>query len=157
LEGVGSAQFPVFFAGLELKYPIGNDAAENVYIKSKLLVEQSKTQVKSLEESISKDVRTAVRAVYSNYKQLDVTARGRAYAEQVVQAYIKKQKVGLATTKDVLDVLNNQVTAEGNQIQAVTDYNNAITNLWATTGELLEKEGIRITAKEADDLYGKNR
>ena len=111
----------------------------------------------SLEESISKDVRTAVRAVLSNFKQLDVTSRGRAYAEEVVQAYIKKQKVGLATTKDVLDVLNNLVTAEGNQIQAVADYNNAITNLWKTTGELLEREGIRVTAKEADELYGKNR
>ena len=157
LENVGSTQYPIFTVGLQLTYPIGNDAAENTYIKSKLLVEQSKTQVRSLEESISKDVRTAVRAINSNYKQLDVTSRGRAYAEEVVQAYIKKQKVGLATTKDVLDVLNNQVTAEGNQIQAVADYNNAITNLLATTGDLLEKEGIRVTAKEADDLYGKNR
>lgn len=157
LETVGSGQFPIFTVGLQLTYPIGNDAAENAYIKSKLLVNQSKTQVKSLEESISKDVRTSVRAVYSNYKQLEVTSRGRAYAEEVVQAYIKKQKVGLATTKDVLDVLNNQVTAEGNQIQAVADYNNAITTLWATTGELLEREGIRVTGKEADELYRKNR
>ncbi|HLO26412.1 MAG TPA: TolC family protein [Geobacteraceae bacterium] len=157
LERVGSGHFPIFFAGLQLTYPIGNDAAENAYIKSKLLVDQTKTQVRSLEESISKDVRTGVRAIYSGYKQLEVTSRGRAYAEEVVQAYIKKQKVGLATTKDVLDVLNNQVTAEGNQIQAVADYNNAITTFWATTGELLEKEGIRVTAKEADDLYGKNR
>ena len=157
IEGVGSGQFPVYNVGLQFTYPIGNDAAENAYIKSKLLVEQSKTQVKSLEESITKDVRTALRAVNSNYKQLEVTSRGRAYAEEVVQAYIKKQKVGLATTKDVLDVLNNQVTAEGNQIQAVADYNNAITTLWATTGELLEKEGIRVTAEDADQLYRKNR
>ena len=157
LEGVGSGQFPILFAGLQLTYPIGNDAAENAYIKSKLLVDQSKTQMRSLEESISKDVRTGARAIYSGYKQLEVTSRGRAYAEEVVQAYIKKQKVGLATTKDVLDVLNNQVTAEGNQIQAVADYNNAITAFMATTGELLEHEGIRVTTKEADELYGKNR
>jgi outer membrane protein len=157
MEYVGSGQYPVFTVGLQLTYPIGNYAAENTYIKSKLLVEQGKTQVKSLEESISKDVRTAVRAVYSNYKQLEVTNRGRAYAEEVVQAYIKKQKVGLATTKDVLDVLNNQVAAEGNQILAVAEYNNAITNLWATTGELLEKEGIRMNSKEADELYEKSR
>ena len=120
LENVGSTQFPIFDIGLKLTYPIGNDAAENAYVKSKLLVEQSRVQVRSLEDPISKDVRVAVRAVYSNYKQLDVTSRGRVYAEEVVQAYIKKQKVGLATTKDVLDVLNNQVTAEGSQIQAIS-------------------------------------
>ncbi len=157
LEAVGSGQYPSFTVGLQLTYPIGNDAAENAYVKSKLLVDQSKTQARSLEESISKDVRTAVRAVYSNYKQLDVTTRGRAYAEQVLEAYIKKQKVGLATTKDVLDELNNLVTAEGNQIQAVTDYNNSITSLWTATGELLDREGIRVDSKEADDLYRKSR
>lgn len=157
LERVGSGQFPAWAAGLQLTYPIGNDAAENDYIKSKLKVDQTKTQVRSLEETISRDVRTAARAVNSSYKQLDVTARGRAYAEEVLQAFIKKQKVGLATTKDVLDVLNNQVTAEGNQIQAVTDYNNAITTLWKATGELLDREGIRVNATDADELYGKSR
>jgi outer membrane protein TolC len=157
LERVGSGRYPIWIAGLKLTYPIGNDSAKNDYIKSKLAVAQNKTQVKSLEETISRDVRIAVRAVRSGYLQLDVTARGRAYAEEVLQAYIKKQKVGLATTKDVLDELNNLVTAQGNEIQAVTDYNNAIVNLWKSTGELLDREGITLGEKEADSLYDKNR
>lgn len=157
LDRVGSGRYPVWIAGLKLTYPIGNDSAKNDYIKSKLAVAQNKTQVKSLEESIARDVRIAARAVRSGYLQLDVTARGRAYAEEVLQAYIKKQKVGLATTKDVLDELNNLVTAKGNEIQAVTDYNNAIVNLWKATGELLEKEGITLGEKEADKLYEDNR
>lgn len=157
MEKVGSGAYPVWITSLQLTYPIGNDSAENDYVKSKLKVEQTKTQVKSLEETISRDVRAAVRAVTSGYKQLEVTARGRAYAEEVVQAYIKKQKVGLATTKDVLDVLNNMVTAQGAEIQAVTDYNNAIVTLWKSTGELLVKEGITLDGKEADALYMKNR
>jgi outer membrane protein len=157
LDRVGSGQFPAWNIGLQLTYPIGNDAARNDYIKSKLKVDQTKTQIRSLEESVANDVRTAVRAVRSGYKQLDVTARGRAYADQVLQAYIKKQKVGLATTKDVLDELNNQVTAKGNEIQAVSDYNKAIVTLWAATGELLEREGITLNGKEANELYEKNR
>jgi outer membrane protein len=86
-----------------------------------------------------------------------VTARGRSYAEEVMDAYVKKQKVGLATTKDLLDVLNNLVTARGNEIQAVVDYNNAIVALWKSTGELLEREGITLGGKEAEALYEKNR
>jgi outer membrane protein TolC len=157
LDRVGSGRYPIWIAGLKLTYPIGNDAAKNDYIKSKLAVAQNKTQLKSLEETISRDVRIAVRAVRSGYLQLDVTARGRAYAEEVLQAYIKKQKVGLATTKDVLDELNNLVTAQGNEIQAVTDYNNAIVNLWKATGELLEREGITLGEKEAGKLYEDNK
>jgi outer membrane protein len=153
LDRVGSGQFPVWSAGLQLTYPIGNDAAKNDYIKSRLKVDQTRTQVSSLEETIGKDVRAAARAVSSSYQQLDVTSRGRAYAEEVVQAYIKKQKVGLATTKDVMDVLNNQVTAQANEIQAVADYDNAIVALWKATGELLEKEGITLGEKDAMSLY----
>jgi outer membrane protein len=157
LERVGSGKYPAYAAGLQLTYPLGNDAARNDYIKSKLKVEQSKTLVLSLEESVTRDIRIASRAVVSGYQQLDVTARGRAYADEVLQAYIKKQKVGLATTKDVLDVMNNQVAAKSSEIQALTDYNNAIVNLWKTTGELLEREGIRLGGNEADALYKNNR
>ena len=157
LERVGSGRYPIWIAGLQLTYPIGNDSAKNAYIKSKLVVEQNRTQVKSLEETVARDVRSAVRAVRSGYLQLDVTARGRIYADEVLQAYLKKQKVGLATTKDVLDVLNNLVTAQSSEIQAVTDYNNAIVALMKATGELLEREGITLGEKEADSLYDKSR
>lgn len=157
LERVGSGQYPIWTVGLQFTYPLGNDAAKNDYIKSRLKVDQTRTQVRSLQESIANDVRTSARAVESGYLQLDVTARGRAYAEEVLQAYVKKQKVGLATTKDVLDELNNLVTAQGNEIQAVSDYNKAITQLWKSTGELLEREGVTVSEKEADDLYDRTK
>ena len=54
-------------------------------------------------------------------------------------------------------MLNNLVTARGNEIQAVVDYNNAIVALWKSTGELLEREGITLGGKEAEALYEKNR
>jgi len=157
VDRVARSKYPVWNAGLQFTYPIGNDAARNDYVKSMLAVEQTRTQIRSLEETIARDVRTAIRAVYSGYKQLEVTARGRAYAEEVVQAYIKKQKVGLATTKDVLDVLNNMVAAEATEIQAVADYNSAIVNLWKTTGELLDREGITLGEKAAHSLYEAKR
>ncbi len=155
LDRVVSGQYPVWTVGVQLSYPLGNDAAENDYIKSRLKVDQTKVQIRSLEESIATDVRTSIRAVDSGYKQLDVTARGRAYADQVLDAYIKKQRVGLATTKDVLDELNNQVIAKGNEIQSLSDYNKALTQLLMTTGELFEREGISVNEKAMDALYDK--
>ena len=63
----------------------------------------------------------------------------------------------MATAKDVLDVENDLVTAKGNQIRALADYNNAITALWKASGELLEREGITLNQKDADSLYEKSR
>lgn len=157
LERVASGQYPIWGVGIQLTYPLGNDTARNDYIKSKLKVAQTQTQVRSLEESVANEVRAAARAVRSGYLQLDVTSRGRAYADEVLQAFIKKQQVGLATTKDVQDVLNNQVAAQGAEIQALADYNKAITAFWKATAEILQREGVTLNGKEADALYDTNR
>ena len=157
LERLGSIRYPVWGVGLQFSYPLGNHAAENEYIKSKLRVNQGKTQIKSLQETIANDVRTAARSVESSYKQLDVTRRGRAYAEERLNAFIKKNAVGLATTKDVLDVENDLVSAKGNEIKALAAYNNAISQLWRITGELLDRQGVKVSVNQADTLYERNK
>ncbi len=120
-------------------------------------MEQTATQIQSLQENITNEVRTAVRAIQSTFKQLEVTSRGRAYAEERLNAFIKKNQVGLATTKDVLDVENDLATAKGNETRALADYNSAVTRFWTVTGELLAREGINVSAKDADALYERNR
>lgn len=157
LDRLASAKYPVWGVGLQLSYPLGNNSAKNEYIRSKLKLEQTGTQIQSLQETIANEVRTAVRAIQSTFKQIDVTARGRAYAQERLDAFIKKNQVGLATTKDVLDVENDLVTAKGNEVKAVAAYNNAVTQLWTVTGELLAREGIKVSVKDADALYERNR
>jgi outer membrane protein len=155
LEKTATADAPNWGIGLQFSYPLGNRAAENDYIKSKLAVEQAQTQLQSLEAGVVRDVRAAIRLVASSYKQLEVTSRGTAYAQDRLRAFQKRNAVGLATTKDVFDVENDLVTAQGNQIQAVVDYNNAITQLWRVTGEILDRQGIRVAEAAADPLYQK--
>lgn len=157
LERVGSTDFPVWSVGLTLDYPLGNSAAENSAIRSRLKVEQSRTRLKSLEESVVNEVRSAVRGVVTSYKQLDVADRGRAFAEERLKSFIRKNEVGLATTKDVLDVETDLATARQNQITALVTYAGALSQLWKATGELLEKERITVDEKDADALYERNR
>jgi outer membrane protein TolC len=152
LERVGSAQYPVWYVGLQLDYPLGNRVAEYDYQKSRLKVEQLQLQQASLRESVTNEVRAALRAAQSNFKQLDVSDRNRAYAEERLKAYIKKNEVGLATTKDLLDVENDLTAAKSTQINAQVAYSTAVIQLLKTTGELLEREGITISPAAADAL-----
>ncbi|GFO53792.1 RND transporter [Geomonas sp. Red276] len=148
-----AADDPVWGVGLQFSYPLGNRAAENDYIRAKLALDQSKTQLQSLESGVVNDVRAALRLVEASYKQIEVTSRGRAYAEERLRAFQKRNAVGLATAKDVFDVENDLVAAQGNEIQALVDYNNAITQLWLVSGVILDRQGIKLTEKEADALY----
>lgn len=153
LEKVGSTDYPVWGVGLHFTYPLGNNAAENEYIKSKLRLEQARTQLHSLEVNVENDVKAAIRGVESGYKQLEVTDRGRAFAEERLRSFIKKNEVGLATTKDVLDVENDLAEAKSNQIKALVGYSDAITQLWRTTGEILDRTGVHLSGMEGDSLY----
>jgi outer membrane protein len=157
LDKLGSLDFPAWSVGLNFTYPFGNNAAENDYRKSRLKTEQTVVQIRSLEESAAKDVKAAIRGVSTGYKQLDVADRGRAYAEERLKAFIRKNAVGLATVKDVMDVENDLATAKSNQITAAVNYDNAITTLWQVTGELLERVGVHIVEADADRLYNNVR
>ena len=157
LEKLSSFDYPAWNIGLNFSYPFGNNAAENDYRKSRLKSAQIALQVRSLEEGAINSVKSATRAINSGFKQIDVTDRGRTYAEERLKAFIRKNEVGLATTKDVLDVENDLATAKNNQIIALVNYDNAVTQFWQVTGELLEREGIHVVEGDADKLYTNTR
>lgn len=153
LDRVGKGEYPAWNVGLSLSVPLGNTAAENEYIHNKLKLEQAKTQLASTEAGVVTDIRTAVRSISSNYKQIDVTERGRVYAEERLNSFMKKNAVGLATTKDVLDVENDLTAARGNETKALVGYNAALTNYWKLTGELLDRERVRLGEPDTTALY----
>ena len=157
LDRVTTFDNPYWSIGLNFSYPLGNGAAENDYRKSRLKAEQVALQVRSLEEGVSNEVTAAVRGVVTSFKQIEVADRGRAFAEERLRAFMRKSEVGLATTKDVLDVENDLAATKSSQIKAVVGYANALTRFWQSTGELLERSGVRFVEGDADRLYANTR
>ena len=153
MNRLASGDYPDWGIGLTLAFPIGNRAAENEYRANRLKLEQAALQLRNQEELVANEVRSAVRAVHADYKQLEVTDRGRAFAEERFKAFVRKAEVGLATNKDVLDVENDLATAKNSQIQAQVAYANAITQLWKVTGELLEHQHIRMVERDVETIY----
>lgn len=154
MKDVSSADHPSWSIGLQLTYPLGNDDAANEYIRTRLQTEQAKVRLKNLQDSIANEVKTGVRGVTASFKQLEVAERGKAYAEERFKAFQKKNEVGLATTKDLLDVENDLAVARSNQIKARVDYATSLVTYWKSTGELLEREGIVVDELEAEKMVG---
>ena len=78
-------------------------------------------------------------------EQIGVTEQGVTAAEVLMDSYLKRQQLGLATTKDVLDVSASLTQARENYTAARADYQVAFTNLRRATGELLDRQGVRLT------------
>jgi outer membrane protein TolC len=157
MDKVLTFDYPVWNVGINLSYPLGNGVAENDYRKSRLKTEQVSLQLRSLEENSTKEVKAAIRGVVVSYKQIEVADRGKTFAEERLRAFMRKNEVGLATTKDVLDVENDLAVSKSNQIKAVVDYAKSLTTYWQVTGELLEREGVRVVEGDADKLYSATR
>jgi outer membrane protein TolC len=141
---MGSTRYPIWSVGLSFSVPIGNNSARADVAASRLIASQARTQIAATEESAALEVRTALRALASAREQIGVTEQGVTAAEVVVASYRKRQQLGLATTKDVLDVVAILTQARENLSVARANYQSAFTNLWKATGELLDREGIRL-------------
>lgn len=141
---MGSARYPAWSAGLGFSVPIGNHAARADVAANRLLASQARTQLAATEESAALEVRTALRALASTREQIGVAEQGVTAAEVVVESYVKRQQLGLATTKDVLDVVSVLTQARESASAARADHQSAFTNLWKATGELLDRQGIQL-------------
>jgi outer membrane protein len=142
---MGSTRYPFWSVGLSFSVPIGNNSARADVAANRLIASQARTQLAATEESAALEVRTALRDLESAREQIGVTEQGVTAAEVVVASYRKRQQLGLATTKDVLDVLATLTQARDSYTVARASYHSALTNLWKATGELLDREGIRHT------------
>ena len=140
---MSSAKYPTWSVGLSFSDPIGNNSARADVAANRLIASQARTQLAATEESAGLEVRTALRGLTSAYEQIGVTEQGVTAAEVVLASYLKRQQLGLATTKDVLDVSASLTQARESYSVARADYQFAFTNLWKATGELLDREGIR--------------
>jgi len=152
MDQIGTTNFPVWFVGLQFAYPLGNNAAENEYAKNKLKLEQTRTRIRGLESNVSARSRWPSEGLSPTTSSWTWQSR-EGICEERLKAFNKKNEVGLATTKDLLEVERELVLAKNNQIKALTGYVDAITELWRATGELLDREGIKLGAAESDTLY----
>ncbi len=143
IDDMRAGKNPNWAVGLRFSVPLGNTAARADVAANRLIASQARTQLAATEESATLEVRTALRALTSAQEQIGVTEQGVTAAEALMASYLKRQKLGLATTKDVLDVSATLTQARENHTAARADYQSAFTNLWKATGELLDRQGIR--------------
>jgi outer membrane protein TolC len=144
IDDLASGKNPNWVVGLRLSVPLGNGAARADVAAARLKASQARAGVAVLEESAGLEIRTALRALETRRKQEEVSRKGVSVAETRLASFLKRGKLGLSTTKDVLDAEANLTQARENLSAARADFQSALTSLWKSTGELLDRHGVRI-------------
>jgi outer membrane protein len=124
-----SGDFYNYGAGLVFSYPLGNRSAISTYNKRKLEAQNAEVALANVRQQIIVGIREAVRRVQTDFKRIETTKSARIMAEKQLQAEQERLKVGLSTTRFVLDFQRDLATAQGNELRAIVDYNKSLSNL----------------------------
>ncbi len=139
-----SGDFYNYGAGLVLSYPLGNRSAWSTYNKRQLEARNAQASLQSVRQQIIVGVREAVRRVQTDFKRIETTRSARIMAEKQLQAEQERLKVGLSTTRFVLDFQRDLATAQANELRAIVDYNKSLSNLARHKATTLDRYHIEL-------------
>lgn len=139
-----SGDFYNYGAGLVLSYPLGNRSAVSTYNKRQLEAKNAEVALVSVRQQIIVGVREAVRRVQTDFKRIETTRSARIMAEKQLQAEQERLKVGLSTTRFVLDFQRDLATAQGNELRATVDYNKSLSNLARHKATTLDRYNLQL-------------
>jgi outer membrane protein TolC len=139
-----SGDYYNYGAGLVLSYPLGNRSAWSTYNKRQLEAKNAEASLVSVRQQIIVGVREAVRRVQTDFKRIETTRSARIMAEKQLQAEQERLKVGLSTTRFVLDFQRDLATAQGNELRATVDYNKSLSNLARHKATTLDRYNLQL-------------
>ncbi|MBH0210191.1 MAG: TolC family protein, partial [Nitrospira sp.] len=140
-----SGDFYNYGAGLVLSYPLGNRAAISSYSKRKLEAQNAEVALANVRQQIIVGIREAVRRVQTDFKRIETTRSARIMAEKQLQAEQERLKVGLSTTRFVLEFQRDLATAQGNELRAIVDYNKSLSNLSRHKATTLDRYHLELS------------
>ena len=131
--------------GGDFYYPLGNRSAWSTYNKRQLEAKNAEASLVSVRQQIIVGVREAVRRVQTDFKRIETTRSARIMAEKQLQAEQERLKVGLSTTRFVLDFQRDLATAQGNELRATVDYNKSLSNLARHKATTLDRYNLQLS------------
>jgi len=138
---------PFWYYGAQLRYRIGNRAERNNYKISKVQKKQSAILLKQKEQAVMVEIDDAVKQVRSSFERVEATRQARAFAQDALDAEQKKLENGKSTSFLVLQFQRDLTNARFQEIQALADYNNALSQLAFREGTTLERRKLNVTVK----------
>ena len=131
-----------YAAVLTFQMPLDNAVPRAALAQARVLYEQQRVLYRAALSQAVVNVESSIANLYADYKRASATASATYYARQSLHDEQIRFRVGLATTHDLLQFQEEEVSAEGNQVQAEVDLENAKLALAHSDGTLLQEFNI---------------
>jgi len=132
LTTLGRFNLPTWNVQLNLAIPLGISAAESNVARSKLQLEQTQANLKSLQLQIATDVTNAALNVQSSLESVQASGVARELAKQKLDAAMSKAEVGMATNYEVVQAQRDFADSQNAELRAILNYRKALVNFEAS-------------------------
>ena len=156
--GLGSAlsnminnNFPTYAAGVSFAIPLRNRSAQADNARALLDERQQQTQYRQTQNTIVLNVRNTIIALQQDRAQVAAAEKARNLAQQTLDAEQKKYQLGSSTSYNVVLRSRDLTAAEGTELRAKVNLEEALVNFNQAMGRTLEVNRITM----ADALRGK--
>jgi outer membrane protein len=138
------ARFYNYAAVLSFEMPLDNAAAKAALAQARIVYEQSRMQYRAALSDSVLQIESALANLHADVQRVQATSAAVFYAEKSLRDEQVRFRVGMATTHDLLQYQSELVTAQGNQVTANTDLENARIAMWHAEGTLLKEFNINF-------------
>jgi outer membrane protein len=157
-SGLGSAlsnminnNFPTYAAGVTFAIPLRNRSAQADNARALLDERQQQTQYRQTQNTIVLNVRNTIIALQQDRAQVAAAQKARNLAQQTLDAEQKKYQLGSSTSYNVVLRSRDLTAAQGTELRAKVNLEEALVNFNQAMGRTLEVNRITM----ADALRGK--
>jgi outer membrane protein len=153
LNSAFNGNFPTYAAGLTLSIPLRNRSAQADNARALLEERQAETSYRQMQNSIVVDVRNAEIALVQDLASVHAAEQATVLARETLDAERKKFALGVSTTFLVIQDLASLVTAQGNELRAKVNLQEARVTYDQALGQLLDVRHITIADARNGHVY----
>lgn len=148
LNRLWNFSFYNYAAVLSFQMPLDNATARAALSQARIQYEQTRLTYRSSLSQAVVNVESAIANLFADQKRAQATASATYYARQALHDEEVRFRVGMATTHDLLQFQEEEVSAEGNQVQAEVDLENAKLALRHSEGTILDEFDISFQLQD---------
>ena len=158
-HGFGTAQnqifhnrFPEYIGQLTLTLPLRNRSAQAFHARALLVQRQLETQEQQLRNAALLDVRNTYIQLTQGRAQVAAASKGRELQQQTFDAEQKRYQLGASTTYLVIQTQRDLITAQGAELRALANLEEAKANYERALGRTLEVNHVTIADAKSGDI-----
>jgi outer membrane protein len=145
-------RFPDYSAQLTLSLPLRNRSAQADSARAILTERQEETVLQQLKNAALLDVRNTYIALTQDRAQVDAASEARQLQQETFDAEQKKYRLGASTVYNVILTQRDLITAQGTELRALANLEEAKANYERALGRTLEVNHVTVADAKTGEV-----